>query len=702
MYIIYMIGHSHHKKLLTLFILVDNTRYLDVHADSMELSEETVLVDCSRLKSAVWKDFDRVKRGDTCVAVCKHCKKKLSGSSTSGTSHLRNHLIRCRRRNNHDVSQLLTSKGKKKEGSLTPVNYTYSHDHTKTDTPNLIRYEQSQLKDGLVNGTTGNFEYKRSRFDLARMIILHGYPLAMVEHIGFKVFVRKLQPLFELVTLDGVVADCKEIYVKEKQKVCEMLDELPGKISLSVDTWTAKGDGKYLCLTAHSVDDSWALRKKILSFVYVDPFQTEDVVSEIVMTRLMEWDIDRKLFSMTCDSCSIHDSIVCKVREHLSENRFLLCNGQIFEVRCAVNIIKIMVEDCLEALDSTICKIRESIRYIKSSQSIHEKFNEMVQEVGADSQKSLYLDNPANWNSTYTMLDVALEYREAFSRLQEHDFAYTMCPSDDEWSQASTITSFLKLFVEVATVFAGSKIPTANIYFPEVCDIHLQLIDWCQSRDELISSLSLKMKSKFDDYWKKCSLVLAVAAILDPRFKMKLVEYYYPQIYGGDAPDCVDIVSNCMRALYNGHDVYSTLASNSQVGGSDGGNDTRDRLTGFDRFLHETSQNQNVKSDLDKYLEEPLFPRNVDFNILNWWRVHTPRYPVLSMMARNILGIPMSKVSLDSVFDTGDRVLDQYRSSLSADTLQALICTQDWMRNGLEDSKSSSSSSALAICYDAN
>ncbi|KAJ0428284.1 putative transcription factor/ chromatin remodeling BED-type(Zn) family [Helianthus annuus] len=610
----------------------------------MELSEETVLVDCSRLKSAVWKDFDRVKRGDTCVAVCKHCKKKLSGSSTSGTSHLRNHLIRCRRRNNHDVSQLLTSKGKKKEGSLTPVNYTYSHDHTKTDTPNLIRYEQAPLKDGLVNGTAGNFEYKRSRFDLARMIILHGYPLAMVEHIGFKVFVRKLQPLFELVTLDGVVADCKEIYVKEKQKVCEMLDELPGKISLSVDTWTAKGDG----------------------------------------------------------NCSIHDSIVCKVREHLSQNRFLLCNGQIFEVRCAVNIIKIMVEDCLEALDSTICKIRESIRYIKSSQSIHEKFNEMVQEVGADSQKSLYLDNPANWNSTYTMLDVALEYREAFSRLQEHDFAYTMCPSDDEWSQASTITSFLKLFVEVATVFAGSKIPTANIYFPEVCDIHLQLIDWCQSRDELISSLSLKMKSKFDDYWKKCSLVLAVAAILDPRFKMKLVEYYYPQIYGGDAPDCVDIVSNCMRALYNGHDVYSTLASNSQVGGSDGGNDTRDRLTGFDRFLHETSQNQNVKSDLDKYLEEPLFPRNVDFNILNWWRVHTPRYPVLSMMARNILGIPMSKVSLDSVFDTGDRVLDQYRSSLSADTLQALICTQDWMRNGLEDSKSSSSSSALAICYDAN
>ena len=66
------------------------------------------------------------------------------------------------------------------------------------------------------------------------------------------------------------------------------------------------------------------------------------------------------------------------------------------------------------------------------------------------------------------------------------------------------------------TVFAESKHPTANIYFPEVCAIHLQLIDWCQSVDEDISSLALKMKSKFDEYWKKCSLALVVAAILDP------------------------------------------------------------------------------------------------------------------------------------------------------------------------------------------
>lgn len=86
-----------------------------------------------------------------------------------------------------------------------------------------------------------------------------------------------------------------------------------------------------------------------------------------------------------------------------------------------------------------------------------------------------------------------------------------------------------------------------------ICDIvHSQLVEWCQNADASVSSLALKMKTKFDEYWKNCSLALAVATILDPRFKMKLVEYSYAQIYDNSSTDCVDIVSNCMKALYNG------------------------------------------------------------------------------------------------------------------------------------------------------
>lgn len=657
----------------------------------MDLSE-AVIVKSSRLKSVVWNDFDRIKKGDTCVAVCRHCKKKLSGSSTSGTSHLRNHLIRCQRRSNLGITQYITPREKKKEGTLALANFNMDQEQKRDEMLNLVnvRLEHEQMKDEMVNIGNNNFDQRRSQFDIARMIILHGYPLAMVEHVGFKVFVKNLQPLFELVSFDRVEADCMEIYMKEKQKVNEVLDKLPGKISLSAEMWAALDDAEFLCLTAHYIDESWQLQTKILNFIMVDPSQTEDMHSEVIMTCLMDWDIDRKLFSMNFDTCSDNDNIVFRIRDRLSQNRFLYCNGQLFDVRCAINVINLMIQDALEALREVTQKIRESIRYIRSTQAVQEKFTEMIQEVRVQSQKCICLDNPSRWNSTYVMLRVALEHREAFSLLQENDPVFTVCPSDTEWDRASMVSGYVKLFVEVTHVFTRSKSSTSNIYFPELCDIYLQLIEWCKNSDDCISSIALKMRSKFEEYWERCGLGLAVAAMLDPRFKMKLVEYYYPQIYGSSSSERIDDVFDCVKALYNEHSIGSPLASLDQglawqVGGSAGCSlASRDRLMGFDKFLHETSQGEGTKSDLDKYLEEPLFPRNVDFSILNWWKVHTPRYPILSMMARNVLAIPMSRVALESAINTGGRVLNHNWSSLNPSTVQALMCSQDWIRSEIE------------------
>ncbi|VFQ84136.1 unnamed protein product [Cuscuta campestris] len=647
----------------------------------MEIAADSVIVNSSRLKSVVWNDFDRVRKGDTFIAICRHCNRKLSGSSTSGTSHLRNHLIRCRRGSNQDISQYIT-RGKRKETTLTIADFTFDHRNDKSVT--IVR--TNSLDHGKEGGNVGsfNFDNRQSRLDLARMIILHGYPLAMVEHTGFRRFAKNLQPLFDIPTFDGVEADCKEIYLKVKQKVYEELDKVPS-ISLTADTWTANGDAEYLCLTAHYIDDSWHLKKKILNFLMIDPSQTEDVVSEIIMTSLKNWDIDKKLFSVTLDCYSLFDKIIPRIREQLCQHRFLY-DGQLIDIRCAASLVKLMAKDALEKLFEIVNKIRESIQYVHQSQSTQEKFDEMAQVAGISSQKILCLDNMNQWSSTYTMLEACLEYKDAFTLLQEHDPHYEACPSTAEWDRANSITCFLKKFFDISNTISGSKYSTANMYFNEICDIHLLLIGWCQNSDDFIRSLALKMKTRFDEYWNKCSMALAIAVILDPRFKMKLLDYFYPQIYGTESAKCIDTVSNCMKALYHRHaEEYSPLASH---GPSD---DSReDRLMGYDRFLCETSDSHNIKSDLDKYLDEPLFPRNVDFDILNWWRVHTPRFPILSTMACNVLGIPLSKGGLEFIYDTGNRTLDSSRGSLRSDTLQALMCAQDWMRHEHEDSKDSS------------
>nr|GEW72664.1 hypothetical protein [Tanacetum cinerariifolium] len=89
-------------------------------------------------------------------------------------------------------------------------------------------------------------------------------------------------------------------------------------------------------------------------------------------------------------------------------------------------------------------------------------------------------------------------------------------------------------------------------------------------------------------------------------------------------------------------------------------------------------------SDLDVYLEEGIYLCKdnsvISFNILDWWKSHETKFPVLSKMAAHFLVIPITTVASKATFSAGGRVIDTYRASLDPETVQALICRGDWIR----------------------
>ena len=99
-------------------------------------------------------------------------------------------------------------------------------------------------------------------------------------------------------------------------------------------------------------------------------------------------------------------------------------------------------------------------------------------------------------------------------------------------------------------------------------------------------------------------------------------------------------------------------------------------------FLQSSGCKLDTKSELEKYLKENCKPynRHVELDILNWWKVNSSRFPILSNIAREVLAIPVSTVASESTFSTGGRVLDPYRSSLTPKMVEALVCTQDWVQ----------------------
>jgi len=94
------------------------------------------------------------------------------------------------------------------------------------------------------------------------------------------------------------------------------------------------------------------------------------------------------------------------------------------------------------------------------------------------------------------------------------------------------------------------------------------------------------------------------------------------------------------------------------------------------------------KNEIDAYLGEPTIDDdedNEDFDVLKYWKTSEKKFPILSIMARDVLSIPITTVASKSAFSKGGRVLSKYRSSILPDHVQMLICTQNWLHGFSEN-----------------
>ncbi|XP_070675718.1 zinc finger BED domain-containing protein DAYSLEEPER-like [Malus domestica] len=193
--------------------------------------------------------------------------------------------------------------------------------------------------------------------------------------------------------------------------------------------------------------------------------------------------------------------------------------------------------------------------------------------------------------------------------------------------------------------------------------------------DDFMRRMGSYMNLKFEKYWSKYSLILAIVVILDPRYKLQFVEWGYEKLYGKESKELKD-VSDTLFALFGSYmDKFSHLLVSNPV------NQTPTQLeTLFVEFdnIYQDESTSVEKTELHLYLEGKRLDRKQELDILSWWKLEQFRYPVLSRMASDVLKIPISTVASESAFRISGRVLDQYRSSLLPETVQALLCTRDW------------------------
>ncbi|KAJ4951059.1 hypothetical protein NE237_027891 [Protea cynaroides] len=634
-----------------------------------------------RKKSIVWEHFTIEPVGAGCTrACCKQCKQTFAyrtGSKLAGTSHLKRHIVLgtcpviCR---NQEKNQLTPYSPGAKTGSFTDP---------------LRKKRRASPGSPFFP-----FDQDYCRQEIAKMIIMHEYPLHMVEHPAFVAFVQNLQPRFNMVSFSTVQGDCVAIYIREKQSLQNVLEGMPGRISLALDVWTSNQNLGYVLVRGQYIDADWKLYRMILNVVMVPNPDSGNALNQAVVSFLSDWGLESKLFTITVDHRFSNDEATGDLKGFFSIKNPLMLNGQLLIGQCYAHVLSSLAQDALTAVREIVNKVRTSVKFVKTSETHEEKFTELKEQLQVPSRKTLFLDDETKWNTTYLMLVVALELKEVFSCLDTSDPEYKEAPSMDDWKQVETLCTYLKLLYDAASILTATTYPTSNMFFHEVWKIYLELSHAVVIQDPFISNLARPMQEKFDKYWKDCNLVLAVAVVMDPRFKMKLVEFSFTKIYGDDANTYIKIVDEGIHELfleyvaqplpltptYVEHGIPSSPKRETSPGETLLA--TGDGLLDFDVYISEISASQQSKSELDQYLEESLLPRIQEFDILGWWKLNNLKYPTLSKMARDILSIPVSTVDSDAVFNVGHTVLDSYRASLRPETLEALICAKDWLQFG--------------------
>ncbi|CAK8530336.1 unnamed protein product [Lathyrus sativus] len=224
-----------------------------------------------KLTSEVWNHFKRQKIDGKLKAICNYCGAKLLGAPKQGTSHLKSHIKSCPRRTNRDIKQA------------------------------LIKTEQVDGQTVMVGSYAFNQDI--ARYGVAKMIILHEYPLAMVEHIGFREFCASMQPLFKVVSRNTIKNDIIKIYNDEKENTMKLLSKNQSGIAITSDMWTSSNQNKgYMTITTHFIDDSWTLQSRLVRFIYVPAPHTSKTLADTLIQSLMDWNLDTKLSTMTVDN----------------------------------------------------------------------------------------------------------------------------------------------------------------------------------------------------------------------------------------------------------------------------------------------------------------------------------------------------------------------------------------------------------------
>ena len=434
------------------------------------------------------------------------------------------------------------------------------------------------------------------------------------------------------------------------------------------------------------------MHKKILNFCAISSHKGDDIA--LVLGKCLEdWGLAPKLYTITVDNAGSNSTACTALIADLERHgHFLFCGGEFLHVRCVAHILNLIVWDGLKVVGKSVKRVRAAVRFIRQSPSRLQRFQECVVAEKIERKASLSLDVPTRWNSTYKMLKTALVYEHAFTKYSKRDPYYNVelakdddadrPPNSNDWKQVKHLLVFLEVFYNTTLRLSGSSYVTSNLHFYEILDIHstlseleevVETIDNDEESEDVegigfstvtnFKEMAKRMRMKYEKYYgtpEKMNPLLYIAPIFDPRCKLEGVQVSLCDVFGEEqGSTIVSKVREKLEALFDEYwqlykpstphtgqssEVQPEVEEGLQGNASSGGSSFYHRR--LKKKLKGPDGGRGItKTELQKYLNEGPEEDEVGEDVLGWWKVHGPRYPVVAHIAHDVLAVPASTVT---------------------------------------------------------
>ncbi|POW23128.1 hypothetical protein PSHT_00550 [Puccinia striiformis] len=547
------------------------------------------------------------------------------------------------------------------------------------------------------------------RTAIAYLIAEADLPYAIVEHQSFIRLLELLNPT--TINMEygrkTIAKEVESLFHAHRDQLQQTLKDVK-HLAFTLDAWTSPNQKAFMAITAHGITADWKMLEVVVAMPTVHGQHSGENFGNLFVDSLNKLGLSDALVSITADNASNNSTLARQVENRLGRSIFK-ADTQL--LGCMAHVINLAAHDGIKVfgvspttdhpieqeitlnhmdsyletvqpdgaginLQTVVNRIHGLATYVRNTPQRREAFIRALDLINSQEEKQisltrkgkkkmLNLDVRTRWNSTFKMLNRALELKE--------------------WDKVTQITHFLEPLYDVTNMLCRSKYPTLSMALP----IYISLIRSIYSirstydAEQLIPAadvMIVKLKKYLTLALKKPAPICAM--ILDPRIKLSYFEKTHAFLVEHDISTLRP--SEILNVFKN--EAVAFDQSPSKIGQVE----SPPRPMKASRKLSVIEADifgqgpvlKDLDSEIQQYLSEPNEKQTCQ--TLYYWSQHKKIYPSLAAMAGCFLGIPATSAPSERVFSRAKTIVGSQRHSLSTASIERLLCVKDWYQSGEE------------------